>query len=143
VNEELVQIEKSLNGKDFLSDAHSSNPKASKDFNQTFKNISDEKWYKLSNGEAAEFTRDNAKTIVVYDQKGNWKFTLTSYAETKLPVDVRKILAQQYFGYTITLAEEIKVEESLIYLIHLENEKVWKIVRVCDSAIDELESYEK
>src|SRR5262249_36229714 len=102
-----------------------------------------EKWYKLEDGYLAEFSADDIKTSVLYDNRGWWKYSIRRYNESKLPADVRRIVKSTYFDYTITLIEEINVHEKVIYLVHIEDSKTLKNLRVCDGEMEIIEEYDK
>ena len=117
--------------------------KAIRDFKKTFRDAKDEKWYTLPNGYLAEFMLSNRKDAVVYDKKGNWKYTICYYDEKSLPDAVRAEVKSVYYDYSISRVEEIRVEDKIIYLVHMQNETTWKNVRVCDGEMDVIEDFNK
>ena len=119
------------------------NAKAIRDFKKTFKTVSNETWYELPNSYVAEFTSGSKKSLVAYDKKGNWKFTILYYSEKELPEDVRSDVKSIYYDYSISRVEEIHIDRDPIYLIHMQNEKTWKNVRVCDGEVQLLEDFNK
>src|SRR5690349_15231618 len=60
-------------------DAADVNAKALKDFNKSFKNISGEQWYKVTDGFIASFKENEIETKVAYDQKGKWHCTVRTF----------------------------------------------------------------
>jgi len=117
--------------------------KAIRDFKKTYRDVKDEKWYSLPNGYLAEFMLINKKDAVVYDKKGNWKYTFSYYDEKNLPDESRAAVKSVYYDYSINRAEEIRVEDKIIYLVHMQNETTWKNLRVCDGEMDVIEDFNK
>jgi hypothetical protein len=117
--------------------------RAVRDFVQTYKNVENERWYKLDDGYLAEFMSDDIKTSVIYDGKGIWKYSIRRYNEDKLPVDVRRVVKSTYYDYSITMVEEILLYEKVIYLVHIEDAHTWKKIRVCEGEMEAIEEYNK
>src|SRR3954449_3507220 len=59
--------------------------RAVKDFQKSFKEITNEQWSKVADGYIARFTDDSVKTRVAYNRKGNWQYTMHDYSEKELP----------------------------------------------------------
>jgi hypothetical protein len=53
-------------------------PKALRSFAKMYKNVSSEKWTKISNGFSASFVSEGKKNTVFYNSKGNWYGSVTS-----------------------------------------------------------------
>ena len=119
------------------------NTKALREFRKEFKGVSNEEWFPISMGYSAEFTSESIRNTVVYDKKGNWKFTISHYSEYKLPAEIRATVKSTYYDYSITLVEEIHVQEKIIYLVHMQNENTWKNVRICDGDMELIEDFNK
>src|SRR5258706_2746793 len=93
------------------------NQKAMRDFKKTFKDVNTEKWYSIKNGFLAEFSLNATKNRVVYDKKGNWKFTVSYYDAKNLPAEIRVIVRPVYYDYTISRVEEVHTENKIIYIV--------------------------
>jgi hypothetical protein len=117
--------------------------RAFKDFRKAFRDVKDEKWFTLPNGYLAEFMIHDAKSVTVYDSKGNWKFTICYYGEKSLPDEIRATVKSVFYDYSITLVEEIRIQEKVIYLVHMQNESTWKNIRVSDGEMDVIEDFDK
>ena len=126
-----------------LVSAYAANEKALRDFKKNFKDVKDVSWYNLSNGYAAEFTDKDIKSSVLYNKAGRWQYTIRRYGERDLPVDVRSLVKSQYYDCSITGIDEVRVDQKIIYLVHMEDENTWKNVRVCDGEISLIENYDK
>ena len=122
------------------------NIKAEKDFRKRFAAADDEKWFDYKTGSAAVFTSDDVRYRVEYDSKGNWRGTERGYREAMLDRDVRKIVKQLYFDYSITWVREFNmpaVSPIHVYLIHIEDEKSFKSLCVYEGEIRVLEEFSK
>src|SRR5215831_12111161 len=78
------QVEKFISqANDFVPGGEEISPKALKNFAKMYKNVSAEKWTKISNGFSASFISEGKRNTVFYNSRGNWYGSVTSYAEDK------------------------------------------------------------
>jgi hypothetical protein len=119
------------------------NQKAARDFKKTFRDVNNEKWYSIKNGFLAEFSLHATKNRVVYDKKGNWKFTVSYYEEKNLPVEIRAIVKPVYYDYSISRVEEVHANDKTIYIVHVQNDSRLKTLRVCEGEMDLIEDFPK
>ncbi|HET7002290.1 MAG TPA: hypothetical protein VFI33_13300 [Puia sp.] len=119
------------------------NQKASRDFKKTFRDVSNEKWYSIKNGFLAEFSLNATKSRVVYDKKGNWKYTVSYYEEKNLPAEIRAIVKPVYYDYTISRVEEVHANDKIIYFIHIQNDSRLKTIKVCEGEMELTEDLPK
>jgi len=119
------------------------NQKAMRDFKKSFSEVNNEKWYQIKNGYLAEFSSNGAKSRVVYDNKGNWRFTVSYYDEKNLPAEIRAIVKPVYYDYTISRVEEVHANDKVIYIVHVQNESSLKTLRVCEGEMDLIEDFPK
>jgi hypothetical protein len=117
--------------------------KAIKNFKSSFKEATDAQWSKIKNGYVAWFKLSGIVNRTFYDKRGNWYFTVAYYDETKLPRDVRAIVKRVYYDYTISGIQEISIEDKVIYLVTVQDEKTLKTLRVCDGDMDIVGDYIK
>jgi len=123
--------------------ANDVNQKATRDFKKSFKDVNNEKWYSIKNGFLAEFSLNTSKNRVVYDKKGNWRFTVSYYDEKNLPAEIRAIVKPVYYDYSISRVEEVHTENKIIYIVHVQNESSLKTLRVCEGEMDLIEDFPK
>src|SRR4051812_45195969 len=116
-------------------DAADLNSKALKDFNKSFKNITGEQWYKVTDGFMANFKENEIETKVAYDQKGKWHCTVRTFGENQLPSDVRDLLKSRYYDYKILLIYEIR-HDNTVYILKIEDATTLKTLRVADGEIE-------
>lgn len=107
--------------------------KAVKGFTNRHKDGDDVKWVAETEVISASFNRDDARTVVVFDKRGNWMRDMKTYSEDKMPKDIRRLIKTgEYYDYKINLVQEIKEGELLFYVVHLEDATTIKQVIVCD-----------
>jgi hypothetical protein len=123
--------------------ANEVNQKATRDFKKTFKEVNNEKWYSIKNGFLAEFNLTTSKNRVVYDKKGNWKYTVIYYDEKNLPTEIRAIVKPVYYDYTISRVEEVHANDQIIYIVHVQNDASLKTLRVCEGEMNLIEDFPK
>jgi len=123
--------------------------KVSRHFWRTYGESLNEKWYSIRGGVEAEFQDKNIMYQVVYNSKGNWAYTLKQYTEKELPEDVRAQVKRAYYDYPITYVKEINQwdiinrSELVVYLLHVENDRESKTIRVADGEMNLVETYNK
>ncbi|MEJ7680864.1 MAG: hypothetical protein WKG06_24030 [Segetibacter sp.] len=115
------------------------NPNAIKDFKKTFA-VRNKTWHKTDKGFLASFSLAEIKNVVAYNNKGKWQHTIRIYNEDRLSRKIRATVKRTYYDYSITLAEEIHTADGVVYLVHMQDETTWKIVRV--SADGEMELFQ-
>jgi hypothetical protein len=108
------------------------NSKAIKFFNKEFKNAEAVKWYKINDGFVAHCTVNGLSNKVYYDKKGRWAGTLIYYTDKTMPRDIRAIVKSTYYDYAIKMAQEIHVEDRIIFRVTMEDETSFKIINVID-----------
>jgi hypothetical protein len=117
---------------------------AIKDFKGRFTNAKDEQWYSMKTGFLAYFTQDGFRERACYDKKGRWQYSLKYWNESKLPPDIRAVVKRTYYDFAITLVEIVEIPGHMVYLVHLDDEKNHKIVRVSEEGeMDVLEEFSK
>jgi thioredoxin-related protein len=120
--------------------------KALKDFKKSYKNPDDAKWTKNTYGVTAHFNSNGIDNVIYYNKKGNWEASLKGYFEDKLDRNVRRIVKQKYYDDKITYVQEIETDATIgkpTYMVHLESDSDFKIVRICDGEMDVYEAFAK
>ena len=126
------------------ADLKNINLRAIKDFGDRFSTASETKWYVIRDGYMA-YSRLNGLGIrVFYNKKGRWQASLANYTEDRLPKDIRAIVKSTYYDFAITMVQEVETLSGGVYVIHLDDNKSIKIVRVTkDGNMDTLQEFEK
>jgi|HubBroStandDraft_1064217.scaffolds.fasta_scaffold74582_3 hypothetical protein len=118
--------------------------RAIKDFKSRFRKVQDETWGLTDNGFIVCFTNAGFKIHAYYDRKGNWLASLKYADETQLPFFISDVVKRTYCDLAITHVNIIEVPDRTVYLVHLEDEKTFKIVRVSEEGeMDVLHEYTK
>jgi len=123
-----------------LSDIH---PRAVKDFEKSFKGITNEQWLRLGDGYIASFTADSVQTRVGYNRKGSREYTLRNYSEKKLPREVRNIVKSVYHDYTIINVAEVDFDDQPVFIVYMQDETHLKTIGVYDGEIKEIRNYKR
>ncbi|MGZ8559341.1 MAG: hypothetical protein ACXWWC_13445 [Chitinophagaceae bacterium] len=121
----------------------SSNLRAAKEFNKTYKKPVNVSWSVIADGNIAEFKQNGITTKVFYDGKGKWTGTLRSFLEDKMPRHIRHLVKSQYYDYSIYYVHEITVPDKIAYLVKIEDKTSLKTIRVLDGMMTEVEAFEK
>jgi hypothetical protein len=118
--------------------------RAIKDFKTRFTKVENESWGRSDKGFCVSFTNDGFKVRAYYDKKGFWLASLKYCDESQLPPFIRDVVKRTYYDLAITHVNIIQVPEHVAYLVHLEDQKTFKIVRVNeDGEMDILNDYIK
>jgi hypothetical protein len=117
--------------------------RATRDFWNRAGEQKNEKWYKMPQGYMAEYTDGPVKAKYVYDQRGIWRYSLLTYTEWQLPEEIRKLVRSNYYDFTIGWVKQVNEDETLVYVVHIEDEKSWKDLAVQDGEIRVLKEFRK
>ncbi len=120
------------------------NVKALKDFQRSFKNVSNASWFVTDEGTMlASFTVDAVQNTVAYDKKGRWIYSIKRYDEAQLPKEIRSGVKSVYYDYSIAHVEEVSINDRVIYIVHLEDATTMKTLRIENGEIEEAENFIK
>lgn len=118
--------------------------RAMRDFNHTYKEAVDTRWFVLKDGYTATCTLNNIPASMVYDRRGNWVYTIEYQKERDMPSDVRRVVKSTYYDYSISQVEKINYRRmEPIYWVHLQDAQTLKIVKVTDGVMEVMEDYQK
>jgi hypothetical protein len=104
--------------------------RATRDFWHRAGEQKEEQWYKSPRGYVAEYEAGPVKGRFVYNQKGDWSYSILTYGEKQLPEEVRQQVRSSYYDYGITWVKEVDEDDAVVYVVHLEGEASWKEVAV-------------
>jgi len=139
----LVDANTMRNAASIVEPNGSINMKAMRDFKKKFPKVTGEQWYSFPDGFAAKFNQDGIQHMITYNRLGGLEFNIVYYGEKKLAQSVRSIVKSSFYDYSITMIEEINFQGRTIYLVHMQDETSWKIVRVEDGEMSVIEDFIK
>ncbi len=122
------------------------NTKALKNFGKNYKDASDVKWLKNDHTITVQFPSNGIYTVVYYDTKGHWQGSLKNYHEDKFDLKVRDVVKSKYYDYKIDWVQEIETVYTYgvpTYLIYIEDNSNFKVIRVSDGVMDVYEQFKK
>jgi hypothetical protein len=127
-----------------LESIKSINARMYKDFSSKFKNATDIHTNAVDNSTVISCNADGKFSRILYDRKGHWQHTISSYDNEKLPLNVREVIEDVYPRYEIFgAAVEVTVGDGTAYLVTIENKTSWKRIKVVNGETEVYEEYEK
>ena len=119
--------------------------KAMRDFLKRDRPAAKAEWMIVETGFVVKYTdKNNSHCRSVYNNRGQFVYTIKQYFESNMPRDVRGMVKSQYYDYTITLVEEITEPlKPLVYVVHLEDAGTLKNLRISEREMEVLEEYKK
>jgi hypothetical protein len=119
--------------------------RAIKDFQSRFTKVENESWGRTDKaGFFVSFTNEGYKVRAYYNRRGNWLASLKDCDESQLPFFIRDVVKRKYYDFAITFVNIVQVPEHIAYVVHLEDKKTLKLVRVSeDGEMDILNEYDK
>ena len=115
----------------YIAGEKNTNVRAYKDFQDRFKKVDNAIWFfDPKVGFESYFIRDGYGNRVIYDKKGRWLYSLITYGEDKLSRDIRAQIKSTYFDFTITLVEEVQMNEGIEYVVYLTDKSTIRILKV-------------
>ena len=120
------------------------NLRATSDFNRQFADASDVQWVSEEEVITVSFIKyGNLRSRATYDKKGNLLYSVVNYYEQDLPEEQRSLVTSNFPNMKITLVQEIKQGNALVYKIHLENDATLKHVLISDGEVIPYAQYKK
>lgn len=120
--------------------------KAVNNFKHRYKEVSNVKWMSLSDGYLARFSSGNILNWVFYYTNGNLAGTIKGYEAALLPKEIVQTMKEKYASYKVVYvneAELVEIQGSPTYVLQLQGKKDFKVVRICDAEVDELNDLNK
>jgi hypothetical protein len=96
------------------------------------------------NSSECHFFLNGMQNRALFAKNGSWIFTITTYGESNLDAEVRRIVRSEYYDYSITCVNEISTPENpKVYLISVQDARTIKMLRVQDGEMELLQKFEK
>ena len=131
---------KAANSTGYLNDL---NVKIVRHLMKHFDNPATQSWDLSKQGYRVKFEIDSVLYRVDYDRKGNWRNTIRSYNENRLPASVKSSLKEYLSDFNITHVTELQYQRTVSYFINLDGFKRILQVVVRDGNAELLKSFEK
>lgn len=105
------------------------NEKVLKSFNSVFSNASNVQWSQFADHFLVSFSQNAMMVRAEYDKKGNLLSSLRYYDAQHLPLNILCKVKKAYPDKNIDVVTEVSVPEGIAYLIQLQDDKGWTILR--------------
>ena len=131
--------------KEFIIDSKeaviSPESKAYKNFRRSHPSVTNETWRSNNGYSFVSFAQGDVKNKIAYTPDGRVDYSLKMYKESNLPERIRTVVKSIYYDYTISDAQELKVNSQTIFLVKVNNANAWKTIRLSNGDVEEIESY--
>ena len=112
-------------------------------FTRKFKNAENITWVAGENGPSVYFTVDNVKMRSTYDKTGKNEYTLKYYTEAAMPASLRHLVKSSYYDYAIDQVTEVERNNTVYYLVKMQNDTEIVSVKVIDGEVLPYETIQK
>jgi hypothetical protein len=116
---------------------------AIRNFVKQFGDVENATWSSKEDGFRVNFTRNNTKFMVDYDQKGKWFSTTQVYDEADMGRALRNVVRSNYIDYTIVKVIEVRLGKSHVHFVKMENQSSLLTLHIMNGEITEVEKYNK
>ena len=90
-----------------------------------------------SKGTIVRSVVDGRATTTAYDKKGKWIYTIEKYSLDNLDKNITDRVQSVYYNYGVTSIEKVEQRGmNTVYVVHLENAKSIKLVRLTDDDME-------
>ena len=131
--------------KEFIIDSKeaviSPESKAYKNFRRSHPSVTNETWRSNNGYSFVSFAQGDVKNKIAYTPDGRVDYSLKMYKESNLPERIRTVVKSIYYDYTISDAQELKVNSQTIFLVKVNNANACKTIRLSNGDVEEIESY--
>ncbi|HSZ86515.1 MAG TPA: hypothetical protein VK787_10815 [Puia sp.] len=105
------------------------NEKVLKSFNTVFSNATNVQWSQFGDHFFVSFAQNNITVRAEYDKKGELLSSLRYYDAQHLPLNILCKVKKEYPNKNIDVVTEVSIPEGMAYLIQLQDDKGWTILR--------------
>jgi hypothetical protein len=120
------------------------NEKVLKSFHSVFNGASNVQWAETNEHFYVSFTQNDIMVRAEYDKNGNMLSSIRYYDAQHLPLNILCKVKTQYPAKSIDVVTEVSTTDGMAYLIQLQDEKGWTIVRSdMDGTLNVQDEFEK
>ena len=112
-------------------------------FQTLFPNAENVRFYNIDKNTGATFKMNDLRYRVLLNKKGNLLVKITYGQEKHLPVEVRKAIKMEYIDFRITAASLVEEANRKIWVVHLEDDWEYVVVRAENNEVNENMAYKK
>jgi len=112
-----------------IDDAGTVNEKVLRSFNTVFADASKVQWSQSGDHFFVSFSQNDITVRAEYDKKGNLLSSLRYYDAQHLPLNILCKVKKDYPNKNIDVVTEVSIPEGIAYLIQLQDDKGWTILR--------------
>ena len=112
-------------------------------FEQYFKGSSHLRWYQLEKNFLVKFIQHDQENSALFTKKGQLIYHIGYGTEKNLPSDVRGLVKSTYYDQSITRVLKVNQDQRNIWVVSLEDDKEYVMVRVEDMEMEETQLHQK
>ena len=112
-------------------------------FHKQFENAQNVKWFKRDKNFLVNFFMDDQIHTALLNPKADLIYQISYGKEKHLPVDIRKAVNRWYLEYSITSVTKFQVEGRSIWVIQIEDDTNFVVVRIENDELEEVKKYRK
>lgn len=113
------------------------------EFEKMFSGSENVSWQAVGKNYLAKFSMGDVQKHALLNPKGQLMYEITFGTEKHLPAAIRKNVKRNYVEYKITKATFVEEANRKIWVINLEDDASYVIVRVEDDDLEEVKTYTK
>lgn len=113
------------------------------EFQKIFANAENVRWEKIKKNYLARFSMGDLEKRALLNPKGQLIYKISYGKEKHLPVKLRKDVKRNYVEFLITSATLVEEANRRIWVINLEDDSEYVIIRLENNEIEEVKKYKK
>jgi hypothetical protein len=117
--------------------------KVSDSFNSLFKGAKAPKWFEADKNYVVDFILNDQVNKAEFTKKGRLVYHMAFGNEKQMPTDIRTMVKSKYFDFAINSTVEINYEEKSAWIVNVEDDQQFLVIRVADGVMDVLDKIEK
>jgi hypothetical protein len=115
--------------------------RAIREFLKDYQDVQNVKWFKYKKGYVATFVRDSITTRLYYNKRGDFDVQLRYFNENRLPIEVRDLVRNRYYNFSIFQVCEVSGFDKIYYQIKIRDNNFCKVINVVDGEIKVMVKY--
>ena len=117
--------------------------KVNKAFGQYFKEASHQRWYQLEKNFLVKFIQHDQENSALFTKNGQCIYHICYGTERNPPSDVRGLVKSTYYDQSITRVLKVNQDQRNIWVVSLEDDKEYVMVRVEAMEMEETQRQQK